>query len=128
MKFKRLVYIMLFSFFMTGLVKADVTTEDFIAKTTQNLINLCTASPNDSHYKEAIHFCHGYLVGAYHFHQAQAANQPERKLFCPQNPAPSRNEAIKDFIAWAKQHPEFMNEMPVETEFRFLIETSPCKK
>jgi hypothetical protein len=30
------------------------------------------------------------------------------------------------FIEWAKAHPEYLNEPPVETEFRFLIETWPC--
>ena len=48
-----------------------VTEADFEVKTTQNLLNLCTAAPNDPRYREAIHFCHGYLVGAYHYHVAQ---------------------------------------------------------
>jgi len=47
-----------------------VTEEDFKAKTTRNLLNLCTASANDPQHKEAIHFCHGYLVGAYAYHMA----------------------------------------------------------
>ena len=31
------------------------------------------------------------------------------------------------FIDWAKAHPQYMDESPVETEFRFLMETWPCK-
>ena len=46
---------------MPALVSA-VTEADFEAKTTQNLLSLCTASPNDPRYREAIHFCYGYLV------------------------------------------------------------------
>jgi hypothetical protein len=43
------------------------------------------------------------------------------------DPEPSRNEAIGMFIEWAKSHPQHWQERPVETEFRFLIETWPCK-
>ena len=41
---------------MPALVGA-VTEADFEAKTTQHLLNLCTASPNDPRYRDAIHFC-----------------------------------------------------------------------
>ena len=55
---------------MPALVGA-VTEADFEAKTTQHLLNLCTAPANDPRYREAIHFCYGYLVGAYHYHVAE---------------------------------------------------------
>lgn len=111
-----------------GLTQAQVTQEDFLVKATQNLINLCTASSEQPMYQEAIHFCHGYLVGAWHFHRAEAADHPDKLLVCFSEPYPSRNEVIEMFIAWAQNHPEFMNEQPVETEFRFLSEKWPCKK
>lgn len=126
MKVKLLSGIMMLGL-CVGLAKADVTRDDFMDKKTRNIINLCSANPEDPHYREAIHFCHGYLVGAYDFHTAQTNNKPELRLFCPPSPRPTRNEAIAEFVAWAKQHPEFMDEMPVETEFRFLIEKWPCK-
>lgn len=128
MQLKQLSYLFLITLIISGMAQASVTEDDFVAKTTQDLINLCTASPQDPKYREAIHFCQGYLVGAYHFDQAQAANKSEIKLVCFTDPKPSRNQAIELFIAWAKQHPEYMNEMPVETEFRFLTEKWPCKK
>jgi hypothetical protein len=127
MKLKPLSYFMMLGFLCVGLAKADVMTNDFMDKKTKNLINLCSASPEDPYYREAIHFCHGYLVGAYDFNTAQTNNKPEMRLFCPPTPVPSRNEVIAEFVAWAKQHPEFMDEMPVETEFRFLIQKWPCK-
>ena len=34
--------------------------------------------------------------------------------------------AVALLIEWAQAHPEYLNEPPVETEFRFLIETWPC--
>jgi hypothetical protein len=105
-----------------------VAEADFEAKTTQNLLNLCTASPNDPRYREAIHFCHGYLVGAYHYHVAQTSGEGGKPLVCLPTPPPSRNEALRMFIAWAQAHPQYMNERPVETEFRFLTEKWPCQK
>ncbi|MGR8934963.1 MAG: Rap1a/Tai family immunity protein [Gammaproteobacteria bacterium] len=113
---------------LPGFTQANVTEADFVAKKTQNLLNLCTASPQDPQYREAIHFCHGYLVGAFHFYAAEAADKPELQLVCFTEPKPSRNLAIGMFISWAQKHPEFMNEMPVETEFRFLTEKWPCRR
>ena len=100
---------------------------DFEAETTQVLVNLCTASTDDPLYHQAINFCHGYLVGAYHYYEAQSTGPKGKKFVCMPDPMPSRNEAIGMFIEWAKSHPQHWQERPVETEFRFLIETWPCK-
>ncbi len=99
---------------------------DFEMKTTEDLINLCTASPDDPLHAQAVNFCHGYLVGAYHYYQAVAAGPEGIQLVCIPEPEPSRNEAIAMFIDWAAARPQYWDEPPVETEFRFLIETWPC--
>jgi hypothetical protein len=104
-----------------------VSEKDFEVSTTQNLINLCTASPDDPLYHQAVNFCHGYLVGAYKFYEAEHAGPKAPKLVCMPTPPPTRNQSIKMFIDWAQKHPEFMKEKPVETEFRFLMEKWPCK-
>ena len=101
---------------------------DFEVKTTQNLMNLCTAAPSDPNYQAAIHFCHGYLVGAYAYYAAEHASPNAKHLFCLPDPAPSRNDALAMFLEWAKAHPQYMSEKPVDTEFRFLAEKWPCKK
>jgi hypothetical protein len=44
--------------------------KDFEVQTTENLINLCTAAPDEPLYHQAINFCHGYLVGAFHYYEA----------------------------------------------------------
>ena len=108
-------------------VAGAVTQEDFQVKTTRNLINLCTANPTDPHYTAAIHFCQGYLVGAFAYYQAANEGPEGQPLVCFPEPPPSRNKAIEMFVDWAKAHPEYMNEKPVETEFRFLMEQWPCK-
>ena len=101
---------------------------DFEVKTTADLLNLCTASPGDNLYAEAINFCQGYLVGAYHYYAASTTGPNSKTEFCFPEPKPTRNEAIGMFVAWAKAHPEYHKELPVETEFRFLHETWPCKQ
>ena len=120
------LFLVVITVLMPALVGA-VTEADFEAKTTQHLLNLCTAPPTEPRYREAIHFCHGYLVGAYHYHMAQTDGEGGKPLVCLPAPPPSRNEAIRMFIAWAQAHPQYMNERPVETEFRFLTEKWPCQ-
>ena len=130
MQLKRLSCLTLLTSLFAGSANAFVTEDDFVALKTQNIINLCTATADDPHYREAIHFCQGYLVGAYHFYAAQSANDPLMQTVCypVEGQRPSRNVAIAMFVAWAKKHPEFMNELPVDTEFRFFNETWPCNK
>lgn len=104
-----------------------VSEKDFRAETTQDLINLCTAAPDDPLYSQAINFCHGYLVGAFAYYEAASSGPKGTKLVCPPEPRPSRNEAIKMFIDWVKAQPQYLKDKPVETEFRFLMEKWPCK-
>jgi hypothetical protein len=128
MKRKLLGFIVMLGILLPGLASSAVTEEDFKVKTTRHLINLCTASPQDEYYEEAIHFCHGYLVGAYQYSLAEFSNDQKDALVCFPEPKPSRNQAVAMFVAWTQAHPQFMTEMPVETEFRFLTEKWPCKK
>ena len=111
----------------TGIAVA-ATVEDFKVDTAQDIIDLCTTPADDPSYIAAIHFCQGYLVGAYDYHVAANAGPEGDPLVCLPNPPPSRNEAIQMFIDWAKEHPEYMKEEAVEAEFRFLTEKWPCKK
>ena len=107
-------------------IASAVDEADFKVSTTQNLINLCTATEDDPQHTEAIHFCHGYLIGAFHFYKAEHEGSDEIPLFCLPEPKPTRNESISMFVTWTQNHTEYMNELPVETEFRFLTETWPC--
>jgi Rap1a immunity proteins len=129
--FKKLVLaLVLLSFLVPRFAVAAVTDADFEVRTTQNLLNLCAVSADDPRAKEAIQMCQGFMVGAYQFYLATNAGQAKEsmRLVCMPNPAPSRNEAIAMFVAWAKANPQYMNEAPVDSEFRFLGEKWPCKK
>jgi hypothetical protein len=109
-------------------VRADaaLSREDFVVKTTQDLIDLCTVADDDPMRLAGIGFCHGYLVGAYQYQQALTDGPKANPWVCPPSPPPSRVEAVKMFVAWCQAHPEHMGEVPVETLGRFLAATWPC--
>jgi hypothetical protein len=62
----------LFVFLLPGFAGA-VTENDFLADTTQQLFNLCTVSPDNPLYNQALGFCRGYLVGAWDYYEAQSS-------------------------------------------------------
>jgi len=101
--------------------------KDFEVQTTEDIINLCTAAPDDPLYDQAINFCHGFLVGAYRYYEAAGLGPAGLKLVCLPDPPPSRNDAFAMFVEWVKAHPQYLKEKAVETEFRFLMEKWPCK-
>ena len=119
--------------FVITLLKAGVavaiTAEDFQVKTTEDLLNLCKVSASEPQAQQAIHFCHGYLVGAFHFHLAESDGpDAAKRLVCIPTSGVTRNEAVAMFVEWVKAHPQYLKELPVETEFRFLTEKWPCAK
>jgi hypothetical protein len=105
---------------------AQLTTEDFQIRSAADLVDLCSATAASEVAKEAIHFCHGFVSGAWQYHQAQAAGPEGRRIVCPPEPPPTRDEAVAMFVAWSKQHPEHMQEPAVEAVFRFLTGKYPC--
>jgi hypothetical protein len=124
---KLIVFSMILAVLMiTPGLAGELGVEDFEVKTTKNLIDLCTAPPEEPLFSQAVHFCHGYLIGAYHYYEASVSGPNAHRIVCPPEDRPSRDETIQEFLQWAKDHPEHWNELPVETEFRFLTEIWPC--
>lgn len=107
---------------------ADPTETDFQVMTTGDLVRLCEATPVDATGIAALHFCHGFAVGAYQYHQIAAAAEAKPPLFCEPRPRPMRNEAVAGFVSWAKQNPQAMNTLPVEGIFRYLAQRYPCRR
>jgi hypothetical protein len=124
---KKVIIVFLSALLILPGLAGAVSENDFKADTTEQIINLCTANPDDPLYQQAINFCQGYLVGAYKYYEAEHSGPNAPKFVCLPNPQPSRDEAIQIFIEWAKAHPQYMKEKPVDTEFRFLMERWPCK-
>jgi hypothetical protein len=105
---------------------AALSADDFTVRNAQDLVDLCNSPESDPLNDAADHFCHGFLSGAWQFHQA-LANGPEGvRLVCPPDPAPTRNQVVQGFVAWAGAHPDRMDEPAVDALFRYLVEQAPC--
>jgi hypothetical protein len=110
------------------LLLEGATREEFLVRTTQDFVGICSTSPNDPLYPAAIGFCHGYAVGAYHYYLAETAGPKGAPFVCPPEPPPSRAEILPMFVAWAQANPQYMGERPVDSLFRFLSEKWPCRR
>lgn len=124
---RKLFFVLLATALIMPSVARAVTEKDFEVDTTQNLFNLCAAPADDPLYKQAIHMCYGFLLGAYSYHMNENSGPQGKILVCLPNPEPTRNESVAMFVEWLKAHPQYMGEEAVETEFRFLTEKWPCK-
>ena len=122
---KSIVLFVLIVFLLPGFAGA-VSEKDFKANTAQDLVNLCTASPDDSMYHQAINFCHGYFVGAFHYYEAMSSGPKGVKFVCLPDPRPSRNEAINMIVEWVQANPQYLTGTPVEAQFRFMMHKWPC--
>ena len=127
MKPKFMLYLAVMLFVLPGFALAgSVTQKDFLADNTEQLLNLCTATPDDPLFNHAMNFCHGYLVGAYDYYEAAHHHKEGARLVCFPDPPPSRNEVVNMFVEWAKAHPQYRQNKAANTEFRFLSEKFPC--
>ena len=86
MKGKTISFLMMMVFLLPTIAGA-VSEKDFEVQTTENIVILCTAATDDPLYHHAINFCHGYLVGAYHYHEAASSGPKGARLVCPPDPA-----------------------------------------
>lgn len=111
-----------------GSADAALTEGSFLIRNAQDLVTICSSDEADPLNDAADHFCHGFLVGAWQYHEAQANGPKGVRIACPQEPVPSRNEIVTEFVAWSAAHPEYMSEPAVEALFRYLAEKAPCAK
>lgn len=100
--------------------------DDFMLKSTEDFIDICETSQAETVYTAAVHFCHGYAVGVFQYYQTLTA-EGGGELVCLPDPRPTRTEAIKRFMAWAKSNPQYMSRPAAETIMRYLIEEHGCR-
>jgi Rap1a immunity proteins len=106
-------------------VLAATTQDNFLIRTTADLVVLCTADQSDPMMPEALGFCQGFGVGVYRTLEATQAGLP-RPLFCPPSPPPSRSAAIASFVAWVQANPSVAPEAPTDGILDYLEHTYPC--
>jgi len=105
---------------------AALSEDDFYVRSAQDLVELCSSPESDPLNDAADHFCHGFLSGAWQYHQALANGPDGRRLVCPPDPPPTRNEVVRGFVAWSSEHAEYLGDSAVDTLFRYLVEIAPC--
>ncbi|MDQ3775635.1 MAG: hypothetical protein M3461_15425 [Pseudomonadota bacterium] len=105
--------------------RAD-THDSFLVRNALDIVTLCSVPKEDALHTAAANFCHGYVVGAYHYYRAMTSVPDRKPLFCLPNPQPSRDEAIRAFVAWAQTHPQYNNNPRLRPCSSSQIETWPC--
>jgi hypothetical protein len=106
-----------------------VTTQDFAARTTGDLVDLCSADPHTPMGEAAVNFCHGFAQGAVTVEMEHQAATPDRpKLFCFPTPAPTRTATLEEFVKWAQASPAHMQDRAADGLFSFLRQRFPCGK
>jgi hypothetical protein len=55
---KMIILLLVVSILLPGFAGA-ASEKDFEVQTTENILNLCTAAPDDPLYHQAVNFCHG---------------------------------------------------------------------
>lgn len=106
---------------------ASVSQDDFLLATTANLVSLCTAAETDPLYTAARNFCHGFAVGTYRLMATvEAASTSKRKLFCVPESRPTRDQAITEFVQWARGRPKTLASSPTDGIIEYFIGQYPC--
>jgi hypothetical protein len=102
------------------------TEANFGPTTTGDLVELCTATPDNGIGTAAVNFCEGFAQGAVLVELQNMAAFRGPKPFCMPNPPPTRNEALSEFVNWARASPDRMAASSTDGLFRFLSERYPC--
>jgi Rap1a immunity proteins len=109
-----------------GVARAAVVQDNFLVRDTADLVTLCSAPQSSPLYTAAVNFCHGFAIGVFRVLQEENAARGSHALFCIPNPAPTRNEALASFTAWAQANPGQMTQQPADGIAMFLAHQYPC--
>ncbi|HTJ89282.1 MAG TPA: Rap1a/Tai family immunity protein [Acidocella sp.] len=108
---------------------AAVSSDDFLARTTGQLVALCSAPPTDPLATSAVNFCHGFAVAvARVLEEEDAANPGTRPMFCLPANGVSRNQAVSQFVQWASADPSRMSMPATDGVAGFLAANYPCSR
>jgi len=107
--------------------RAAVTQDNFPPKTTADLVALCTAQKDDPLATAALNYCHGFAEGAVEIVLSYSAVGPQsHRPFCLPSPAPSHDQAVSDFAAWANADPKRLDQPAAVGLIGYLIDHYPC--
>ena len=101
--------------------------DDYQLRTSGDLYDICTLEPTHENYAAGRGFCLGYFAGGIDLHDALAASRDYPRIACPTQGV-TRDDVVATFVAYAKAHPQYLDERPMETVFRAVIDRWPCPK
>ena len=99
----------------------------FTVRSTEDLVNLCSAKDGDALYPDANLFCLGYIAGTAHYHRELTKGPKIKPIFCPTQQV-TRSEAVTIFLDWAKRNPQSMSLPATEGLLRAGADKFPCPK
>ncbi len=102
-----------------------ITQEQFTVRNGKDLIALCTPDASDPSREAALNFCIGFAVGTFRMLLQMTKEAP---VVCFPANGPSRNEAIRMFINWAQQNPQYQQDAAEDIVARFILQQWPCPK
>jgi hypothetical protein len=111
-----------------GVPAAPVTKDNFMLRTTGDLIALCGVSQDDSNATAAIHFCHGYYVGLDQYAEVTGRVFRDRFYCPPEGVKLTRDQVISMLVEWHRANPQYASEPPFDGILRFAMATWPCPK
>lgn len=98
---------------------------NFEVRDNGDLVDLCSTPPADPNYVAAIHYCHGVAVGFARYYESISIGPDFQHIFCIPK-AVTRNQALTQYVAYSKAHPEYDRDALGNVLFKFLTETYPC--
>ncbi|HVZ10370.1 Rap1a/Tai family immunity protein [Rhodopila sp.] len=113
----------------TGAWAAPVTEDNFLLKSTADLVALCSADQKDPLYTAAVNYCHGFAVGTFRMLEIDnAAARGKKKMLCQQDSGMTRSQAITNFLTWAADKPKVLEASPTEGFGQYVLQAFACKK
>ena len=70
--------------------------------------------------------CEIYAQAVYDTYRVLVATAELPSIICVKQPAPTRNEVIKEYVTWAKADTQLAKVPAAQTMLRFLTQRFPC--
>lgn len=101
-------------------------TSDFNAKTTRDLVDLCSVQADDDLYAAAMGYCLGFADAAYDYHQMITSGEMLKPIACSGDQV-TRQEVVDAFLAWARANSALLDsEGPIHGLMRAVSAKWPC--
>jgi hypothetical protein len=108
-----------------GAAQSGYDLGDFQLRSGQDLVDICTLSPDHPDYHAARAFCLGFMEGAGQLHNALASGPGFDPYFCVPKGI-SLDQVVTVYASFATKNPQYLNERAVDSLFRAVANEWPC--